>query len=35
MVRANGSDAVSFQVREMLFFGGDFTDQAFHAAIVC
>jgi hypothetical protein len=29
------SDAVSFQVREMLFLGGDFTDQAFHAAIVC
>jgi hypothetical protein len=29
------SDAVSFQVREMLFFGGDFTDEAFHAAIVC
>ena len=33
--RGPTSDAVSFQVREMLFFGGDFTDQAFHAAIVC
>lgn len=35
VVRGPGNNTVSFQVREMLFFGGDFTDQAFHTAIVC
>ena len=29
------SNAIGFQVRDLLFFGGGFTNQAFHAAIVC
>jgi hypothetical protein len=29
------NNTVGIQVRALLFFGGDFTDEAFHAAIVC
>ena len=30
-----GSNAIGVQIRQLLFFGGALSNQAFHAAVIC